>query len=110
MKKSSLYPLGALAACGMTSPLQKIADILSAFCTFVTFHNSFLQMMPKIVKVFTLESLDLFLTLCYNMIDVKIGLATGSLGQLANDQGTLHSRIFARQKSVRGSLVGADNT
>ena len=66
------------------APLQEIADILSAFRMFVTFHNSLLQMMPKIVKVFTLESLDLFLTLCYNMIDVKIGLAAGSLGQFGD--------------------------
>ena len=44
-------------------PLQEIADILSAFHAFVTFHNSFPEMMIKIVKVFVCQSLDLFLTL-----------------------------------------------
>ena len=67
-------------------------------------------MMPNIVKVFMRESLDLFLTMCYNMIDVKIGLATGSVGQFGERFRGLRVMHFHKTNSVRGSLVGADNT
>ena len=67
-------------------------------------------MIIKIVKVFTLESLDLFLTLCYNMIDVEIGLAAESFGQFGEGFTGLALLRFHKTNSVRGSLVGADNT
>ncbi len=90
--KSSLCPLGA----SRTSPptawifvfptywyklLYSVADIHLDFLSFVTLHNSFLKMIIKIVKVFVCQSLDYFSTLCYNMIDVKIGLAAERFGQ-----------------------------
>ena len=44
------------------------------------------------------------------MIDVKIGLATGSVGQFGERFRGLRVMHFHKTNSVRGSLVGADNT
>ena len=77
---------------------------------FVTFHNSFPEMIIKIVKVFTLESLDFFFDVWYNMIEVKIGLTARFFGQLGEESGTLWAWVFTKRKFCPRQSVGADNT
>lgn len=54
------------------------------------------------------ESLDYFFDLCYNMIDVKIGLAAEFFGQFGEGQRTRHDR-FSQDKFCPRQSVGADN-
>ena len=74
-------------------------DVLDAppFRDSVAFHNSFLQKYAKIVKVFMPESLDYFFRMCYNMIDVKIGLTVESFGQFGDGFAVSEVRVFTGQ-------------
>lgn len=62
----------------------------------VTFHNSFSEMIIKIVKVFVRQSLDYFFDVWYNMIDVEIGLAAERFGQFGERRQMRHIRYFTR--------------
>ncbi len=63
---------------------------------FVIFHNSFPEMIIKIVKVFVRQSLDYFFDVWYNMIDVKIGLAAERFGQFGETRQMQQIQGFTR--------------